>query len=200
MFNFSAIHLIHDPQGILTFYKILHSAHLSARIIPLKRNFDYGICTRLDFSEKLLKQLEDSKERFEVKIMMMELISRLVGIHEVRLLMQSSHPEDKHGFLMSFLLLRLAWFDLIITSVLCSSSCSIFTPLSRGSFSPIREVKRHWQTSRFNILLSEDNWLTKCFLSRGDENPAVCGSGGPPARPTRGALRSLVVYEKLTIS
>uniref|UniRef100_A0A669BEG2 Protein SDA1 n=1 Tax=Oreochromis niloticus TaxID=8128 RepID=A0A669BEG2_ORENI len=37
----------------------------------------------LDFSEKLLKQLEDSKERFEVKIMMMELISRLVGIHEL---------------------------------------------------------------------------------------------------------------------
>lgn len=37
----------------------------------------------LDFSEKLLKQLEDSKERFEVKIMMMELISRLIGIHEV---------------------------------------------------------------------------------------------------------------------
>lgn len=36
-----------------------------------------------DFSEKLLKQLEGSKERFEVKIMMMEFISRLVGIHEV---------------------------------------------------------------------------------------------------------------------
>merc|ERR1712168_1085280 len=50
VFNFSAIHLIHDPQ---------------------------------DFSEKLLKQLEDSKERFEVKIMLMELISRLVGIHEL---------------------------------------------------------------------------------------------------------------------
>ncbi|XP_029548287.1 protein SDA1 homolog [Salmo trutta] len=50
VFNFSAIHLIHDPQ---------------------------------DFSEKLLKQLEDSNERFEVKIMMMELISRLVGIHEL---------------------------------------------------------------------------------------------------------------------
>uniref|UniRef100_A0A3B5KZB1 Protein SDA1 n=1 Tax=Xiphophorus couchianus TaxID=32473 RepID=A0A3B5KZB1_9TELE len=49
VFNFSAIHLIHDPQ----------------------------------FSEKLLKQLESSKERFEVKIMMMELISRLVGIHEL---------------------------------------------------------------------------------------------------------------------
>ncbi|XP_061554496.1 protein SDA1 homolog [Phycodurus eques] len=50
VFNFSAIHLIHDPQ---------------------------------DFSEKLLKQLENSKERFEVKMMMMELISRLVGIHEL---------------------------------------------------------------------------------------------------------------------
>ncbi|XP_031173679.1 protein SDA1 homolog [Sander lucioperca] len=50
VFNFSAIHLIHDPQ---------------------------------DFAEKLLKQLEDSKERFEVKIMMMEFISRLVGIHEL---------------------------------------------------------------------------------------------------------------------
>ncbi|XP_012672364.1 protein SDA1 homolog [Clupea harengus] len=53
VFNFSAIHLIHDPQ---------------------------------DFSEKLLKQLEASKERFEVKIMMMELLSRLVGIHELLLL------------------------------------------------------------------------------------------------------------------
>lgn len=50
IFNFSAIHLIHDPQ---------------------------------EFSEKLLKQLEDSKEHFEVKIMMMELISRLVGIHQL---------------------------------------------------------------------------------------------------------------------
>ncbi|XP_056146645.1 protein SDA1 homolog [Lampris incognitus] len=52
VFQFSAIHLIHDPQ---------------------------------DFAEKLLKQLENSKERFEVKIMMMELISRLVGIHELLL-------------------------------------------------------------------------------------------------------------------
>ncbi|XP_061118885.1 protein SDA1 homolog [Conger conger] len=50
VFNFSAIHLIHDPQ---------------------------------DFSEKLFRQLEDSKERFEVKIMTMELVSRLVGIHEL---------------------------------------------------------------------------------------------------------------------
>jgi hypothetical protein len=36
-----------------------------------------------DFAEKLLKQLESCKERFEVKMMLMNLISRLVGIHEV---------------------------------------------------------------------------------------------------------------------
>uniref|UniRef100_A0A8C2J9R0 Protein SDA1 n=1 Tax=Cyprinus carpio TaxID=7962 RepID=A0A8C2J9R0_CYPCA len=62
VFNFSAIHLVHDPQ---------------------------------DFAEKLLKQLESSNERFEVKIMMMELISRLVGIHEVTKILlcaaQASH-------------------------------------------------------------------------------------------------------------
>ncbi|XP_059682775.1 protein SDA1 homolog isoform X3 [Gavia stellata] len=50
VFNFSAVHLIHDPQ---------------------------------DFAEKLLKQLENCKERFEVKMMLMDLISRLVGIHEL---------------------------------------------------------------------------------------------------------------------
>ncbi|CAI9610538.1 unnamed protein product, partial [Staurois parvus] len=50
VYNFSAIHLIHDPQ---------------------------------EFAEKLLKELENSKERFEVKIMLMDLISRLVGIHEL---------------------------------------------------------------------------------------------------------------------
>uniref|UniRef100_A0A673TK49 Protein SDA1 n=1 Tax=Suricata suricatta TaxID=37032 RepID=A0A673TK49_SURSU len=49
VFNFSAIHLIHDPQ---------------------------------DFAGKLLKQLESSKERFE-KMMLMNLISRLVRIHEL---------------------------------------------------------------------------------------------------------------------
>lgn len=52
-FNFSAIHLINDPQG---------------------------------FAEKLFKQLEHSTERFEVKLMMINLIGRLVGIHELILL------------------------------------------------------------------------------------------------------------------
>jgi len=52
-FNFSAIHLINDPQG---------------------------------FAEKLFKQVESSKERFEVKLMMMNLIARLIGIHDLILL------------------------------------------------------------------------------------------------------------------
>uniref|UniRef100_A0A2K5ZD92 Protein SDA1 n=1 Tax=Mandrillus leucophaeus TaxID=9568 RepID=A0A2K5ZD92_MANLE len=50
VFNFLAVHLIHDPQ---------------------------------DFAEKLLKQLECCKERLVVKMMLMNLISRLVGIHEL---------------------------------------------------------------------------------------------------------------------
>ncbi|CAG2254465.1 SDA1 [Mytilus edulis] len=53
VFNFSALHLIHDPQ---------------------------------DFSEKLFRQLESTTERFEVKIMMMDLISRLIGVHQLFLL------------------------------------------------------------------------------------------------------------------
>ncbi|XP_064636472.1 protein SDA1 homolog [Lineus longissimus] len=52
-FNFSALHLIHDPQG---------------------------------FAEKLFRQLESSNERFEVKVMMINLVSRLIGIHQLFLL------------------------------------------------------------------------------------------------------------------
>lgn len=53
VFNFSALHLIHDPQ---------------------------------DFAEKLFKQLEGTTERFEVKLMLMDLISRLIGVHQLFLL------------------------------------------------------------------------------------------------------------------
>ncbi|CAL1544405.1 unnamed protein product [Lymnaea stagnalis] len=52
-FNFSALHLIFDPQ---------------------------------DFSEKLFRQLEKTTERFEVKLLMIDLISRLIGIHKLILL------------------------------------------------------------------------------------------------------------------
>jgi protein SDA1 len=48
--NFSALHLIYDPQGM---------------------------------AEKLFNLLQKSNERFEVKLMIMNLISRLVGVHEL---------------------------------------------------------------------------------------------------------------------
>lgn len=49
-FNFSGIHLIHNPQGM---------------------------------AEALFKQLQSQNERFEVKLMHLDVISRLVGIHEL---------------------------------------------------------------------------------------------------------------------
>lgn len=53
VFNFSALHLINDPQTL---------------------------------SEKLLSYLECTSEKYEVKLMMMNFISRLIGIHELQLL------------------------------------------------------------------------------------------------------------------
>jgi protein SDA1 len=49
-FNFSALHLIHDPQG---------------------------------FAEKLFKRLDSLRERFEVKLLFLDLVSRLIGTHEL---------------------------------------------------------------------------------------------------------------------
>ncbi|KAG7197771.1 hypothetical protein KM043_001589 [Ampulex compressa] len=51
--NFSALHLVHDPQ---------------------------------DLAEKLFKQLEKNNDRFEVKVMTLDVISRLVGLHNLFLL------------------------------------------------------------------------------------------------------------------
>ena len=36
-----------------------------------------------DFAEKLFKKLEKSTEKFEVRLMLMALISRLIGVHQV---------------------------------------------------------------------------------------------------------------------
>lgn len=49
-FNFSAIHLIHNPQGM---------------------------------AEDLFQQLQNGNERFEVKLLHLDVISRLIGIHEL---------------------------------------------------------------------------------------------------------------------
>lgn len=50
VFNFSALHLINNPQG---------------------------------FAEKLFKKLESSNDRFEVKLMLLDVISRLIGLHDL---------------------------------------------------------------------------------------------------------------------
>ncbi|KAK9732234.1 NUC130/3NT domain [Popillia japonica] len=50
IFNFSALHLIHDPQGM---------------------------------AEKLFQQLETTTKRFEVKLMTLDVISRLIGLHNL---------------------------------------------------------------------------------------------------------------------
>lgn len=50
VFDFSAIHLLHDPQGM---------------------------------AERLLQKLEAMNERYEIKLMIMNLISRLVGVHQL---------------------------------------------------------------------------------------------------------------------
>ncbi|KAH0944784.1 hypothetical protein HN011_003319 [Eciton burchellii] len=52
-YNFSALHLIHDPQ---------------------------------DFAEKLFKQLDKNNDRFEVKLMILDVVSRLIGLHNLFLL------------------------------------------------------------------------------------------------------------------
>lgn len=57
-FNFSALHLIHDPQG---------------------------------FAERLFSQVEHSRERFEVRLMMMSLTARLIGVHELLVLNYYPH-------------------------------------------------------------------------------------------------------------
>lgn len=49
-FNFSGIHLVHNPQGM---------------------------------AENLFKQLHSQNERFEVKLMHLDVISRLIGIHDL---------------------------------------------------------------------------------------------------------------------
>jgi len=52
-YNFSALHLIHDPQT---------------------------------FAEQLFRKMEGLTERFEVKLMLLELVSRLIGTHQLILL------------------------------------------------------------------------------------------------------------------
>ena len=92
-FHFSAIHLLHDPQGMLSW---------SVSCVKIKISYTYGqlmpvqhtharsqwfywltVYDCAGLAEKLFKQLEATNERFEVKVMLINLIARLVGIHEL---------------------------------------------------------------------------------------------------------------------
>lgn len=77
-----------------------------------------------DFAEKLFKHLEKSKERFEVKLMILNLISRLIGVHKV--LDGCGSP------------VITSVFELFISGFSCF--CSISTRLFKDSCSHIREV------------------------------------------------------------
>jgi len=47
---------------------------------------EYIICVLcLGFCEKLFRQLDSTTERFEVKLLMVDLVSRLIGIHQVNI-------------------------------------------------------------------------------------------------------------------
>lgn len=65
-----------------------------------------------DFSEKLFKEVETTNESFELKIMMLELIARLIGIHQLYLL-------NYYAFLIRFInphqreVAKMLWFAAI---------------------------------------------------------------------------------------
>ena len=65
-----------------------------------------------DFSEKLFKEVESTNESFEIKIMMLELIARLIGIHQLYLL-------NYYAFLIRFInphqreVAKMLWFAAI---------------------------------------------------------------------------------------
>lgn len=95
--------MIHDPQSKHTFFSLFRIYHrkswsswygclLKKRLLFYWNNFNHllwqnlfvtFLCTLAAFCEKLYRQLEVTNERFEVKLMMMDLISRLIGLHKV---------------------------------------------------------------------------------------------------------------------
>ena len=67
MFDYSALHLLYDA--------------------PRYDSFLWTRCDAFaDFSERLFRQLESSNERFEVKLLHQDMISRLIGLHHLLLL------------------------------------------------------------------------------------------------------------------
>jgi protein SDA1 len=71
-FDFSALHLVNNPQGQPYYFSTNQTAGRQLRATGM--------------AEKLFSSLRRSRDRFEVRLVVMNLISRLVGVHELLLL------------------------------------------------------------------------------------------------------------------
>ena len=78
-----------------------------------------------DFSEKLFKEVESTNESFEIKIMMLELIAHLIGIHQLCLL-------NYYAFLIQFInpqqreVAKMLWFAAIASHELVPPEVGFF--------------------------------------------------------------------------
>ena len=77
----------------------------------------------VDFAEKLHKKMESSREKFNVRLLLMNLISRLIGVHQVSTTKCFTCKKE-----------------LLSHVIFCSYFCSIFIHFFNGICNPIKEV------------------------------------------------------------
>ena len=70
----------------IAIFNIWLKIYITLNDIEIVHSKKYNLNIISDFAEKLFKQLEGMTERFEVKLMQMDLISRLIGVHQLFLL------------------------------------------------------------------------------------------------------------------
>lgn len=126
VFNFSALHLIHDPQG---------------------------------FAERLFKRLEATNERFEIKLLILDVISRLIGLHQLILFnfypyiqrylqphQRGTYSRIKLFFRYYVTLSMTIFFRIVSSSQIYSGYNDIFLCMGNGgdlySFVPLRIFQR----------------------------------------------------------
>ena len=106
-FDFSAIHLIHDPQKL---------------------------------AEKLFQGLKKTNERFEVRLMTMNLISRLVGLHEL-------HLPNFYPYLQRYLFVT----QRDVTKVMTYAAQSVHSLVSPDDLEPLlRTLADNFVTERYS--------------------------------------------------
>ena len=70
----------------IAIFNIWLKIYITLNDIEIVHSKKFNLNIISDFAEKLFKQLEGMTERFEVKLMQMDLISRLIGVHQLFLL------------------------------------------------------------------------------------------------------------------